>query len=172
MSLTIEKLREIVSSRSTDEIANNILLMVTVYSPPLYSISSVYALPFRVLRIDYDNEGNPIYFTTYEDWLKYVRDSNLEEIVLPYVKPLDLEEVLKDLGWKYKIEIKRNLTPVDQEVKVIYLSDCSLVKRVEYIVLSLTLINGLGEEIIPVCGEFTMEKYKTHLLQQLYWLSK
>jgi len=47
-----------------------------------------------------------------------------------------------------------------------------LVKRVEYVVLSLTLINGLGEEIIPVCGEFTMDKYKEHLSQQLYWLSK
>jgi hypothetical protein len=125
-----------------------------------------------VLRIDYDNEGNPIYFTTFDDWLKYVRDSDLEEIVLPDVKSLDLEEVMKDLGWEYKIEIKHNLTPVDRETKILYLSDCRLVKRVEYVVLSLTLINGLGEEIIPVCGEFTMDKYKEHLLQQLYWLSK
>jgi hypothetical protein len=125
-----------------------------------------------VLRIDYDNEGNPIYFTTFDDWLKYVRDSDLEEIVLPDVKSLDLEEVMKDLGWEYKIEIKQNLTPVDRETKILYLSDCRLVKRVEYVVLSLTLINGLGEEIIPVCGEFTMDKYKEHLLQQLYWLSK
>jgi hypothetical protein len=116
-----------------------------------------------VLRIDYDNEGNPIYFTTFDDWLKYVRDSDLEEIVLPDVKSLDLEEVMKDLGWEYKIEIKHNLTPVDQETKILYLSDCRLVKRVEYVVLSLTLINGLGEEIIPVCGEFTMDKYKEHL---------
>ncbi|MFP3203485.1 MAG: hypothetical protein RXR43_15110, partial [Sulfolobus sp.] len=79
---------------------------------------------------------------------------------------------MKDLGWEYKIEIKHNLTPVDRETKILYLSDCRLVKRVEYVILSLTLINGLGEEIIPVCGEFTMDKYKEHLLQQLYWLSK
>jgi hypothetical protein len=125
-----------------------------------------------VLRIDYDNEGNPIYFTTFDDWLKYVRDSDLEGIVLPDVKSLELEEVMKDLGWEYKIEIKHNLTSVDRETKILYLSDCRLVKRVEYVVLSLTLINGLGEEIIPVCGEFTMDKYKEHLLQQLYWLSK
>lgn len=98
-----------------------------------------------------------------------MRDSDLEEIVLPDVKSLDLEEVMKDLGWEYKIEIKHNLTPVDRETKILYLSDCRLVKRVEYVVLSLTLINGLGEEIIPVCGEFTMDKYKEHLLQQLYW---
>ncbi|BBD72370.1 hypothetical protein HS1genome_0759 [Sulfodiicoccus acidiphilus] len=80
--------------------------------------------------------------------------------------------MLKDLGWKYKMETKRDITPVVQEVKVIYLTHCSLVKRVEYVVLSLTLINGLGEEIIPVYGEFTTEKYENHLLQQLYWLSK
>ncbi|WP_236609059.1 hypothetical protein [Saccharolobus islandicus] len=165
-------MREIESLRSTTEILNNILLMTTTYLQSLYPISSLYAPPFRVLRIEYDNEGNPIYFTTYGDWLKYVRDSNLEETVLPDVNSLDLEEVMKDLGWEYKIEIKHNLTPVDQEAKIIYLSDCSLVKRVEYIVLSLTLINGLGEEIIPVCGEFTMDKYKGHLSQQLYWLSK
>ena len=163
-------MREIESLRSTTEILNNILLMATTYLQSSYPISSVYAPPFRVLRID--NEGNPIYFTTFDDWLKYVRDSDLEEIVLPDVKSLDLEEVMKDLGWEYKIEIKHNLTPVDRETKILYLSDCRLVKRVEYVVLSLTLINGLGEEIIPVCGEFTMDKYKEHLLQQLYWLSK
>jgi len=170
--LTREKLREIESLRSTTEILNNILLMATTYLQSSYPISSVYAPPFRVLRIDYDNEGNPIYFTTFDNWLKYVRDSDLEEIVLPDVKSLDLEEVMKDLGWEYKIETKHNLTPVDRETKILYLSDCRLVKRVEYVVLSLTLINGLGEEIIPVCGEFTMDKYKEHLSQQLYWLSK
>ena len=166
-------MREIESLRSTTEILYyNILLMATRYLQSSYPISSVYAPPFSVLRIDHDNEGNPIYFTTFEDWLKYVRDSDLEEIVLPDVKSLDLEEVMKDLGWEYKIETKHNLTPVDRETKILYLSDCRLVKRVEYVVLSLTLINGLGEEIIPVCGEFTMDKYKEHLLQQLYWLSK
>jgi hypothetical protein len=64
--LTREKLREIESLRSTTEILYNILLMATTYLQSSYPISSVYAPPFRVLRIDYDNEGNPIYFTTFE----------------------------------------------------------------------------------------------------------
>ena len=72
-----EKLREIESLRSTTEILNNILLMAITYLQSPYPISSVYAPPFSVLRIDHDNEGNPIYFTTFEDWLKYVRDSDL-----------------------------------------------------------------------------------------------
>ncbi|BDC17380.1 hypothetical protein [Acidianus sp. HS-5] len=172
MSLTVEKLREMESAKSTTTIINDILISTT-YLQPSYSISNVYALPFNVLRVDYDNEGNPLYFTTYEDWLNYVRNSDLEDIVLPDVKPLDLEKVLRDLKWGYKIETRRNLTDVDPEVKIVYLNDCSLVKRVEYIILSMTLINGVGkEEIIPVYGEFKMEKYKDHLLQQLYWLSK
>ena len=113
--MTREKLREIESLRSTTEILYyNILLMATRYLQSSYPISSVYAPPFIVLRTDYDNEGNPIYFTTFKDWLKYVRDYDLEEIVLPDVKSLDLEEVMKRLGWKYKIETKHNLTPVDR----------------------------------------------------------
>ncbi|BCU68794.1 hypothetical protein [Stygiolobus caldivivus] len=35
-----------------------------------------------------------MYFTTYEEWLRYVRTSGLEEIALPEVKTLELEKVL------------------------------------------------------------------------------
>ncbi|GAA5420884.1 hypothetical protein [Sulfurisphaera tokodaii] len=165
-------MREIETSQLVNTIAGQRFLLYA-FLQLSYSIGSIWNLPvIKILRVEIDNEGNPMYFTTYEEWLKYVRTSDLEEIVLPEVKTLELEKVLKDLNWEYKLEIKHNLTPVDPEVIIIYLNDCSLVKRAEYIVLAFTLINGVGKEIVPVCGEFTMEKYKDHLFQQLYWLSK
>lgn len=165
-------MREIESSQLVNTIVRQRPLFYA-FLQPYYSIGNIWNLPvIRILRVETDNEGNPMYFTTYEEWLRYVRTSDLEEIVLPEVKTLELEKVLKDLKWEYRLEIIHNLTPVDPEAIIIYLNDCSLVKRAEYVVLALTLINGVGKEIIPVCGEFTMEKYKEHLFQQLYWLSK
>lgn len=125
---------------------------------------------FKVSRVEVDDEGRVIFFTEYKDWIDYVRQYDLEEVVLPDVERLDLLNALKDLGMRP--EPGKAKLPDGKEVKVVRLEDCSLLKKAEYVVFASVLINGIGEEVVPVCGELTPERYEEHLRQQLYWLSK
>ncbi|WP_338598674.1 hypothetical protein V6M85_08280 [Sulfolobus tengchongensis] len=116
----------------------------------------------NIIEIDVDNEGEPAFYVSYEDWLRYVKESDLQAFVIPTRGNLNIENVLKDLGiYDYKLE--RN----DRGL-IVHLTNCNEVDRVEYVAFILPIANGKyspQDRIIPTCK--APPDYERHFLTQL-----
>ena len=113
----------------------------------------------RVENIDIDERGEPAFYVSYEDWINYVKESDLQAIVFPTKRDFNYLDALERIGIKVK-SVAEN-----EEAITIIIDDCEKLMKAEYVVFVYGVFNALSEkrEILPTCKGYSDEEMIRHL---------
>ena len=122
----------------------------------------------KVEKIDVDERGEPAFYVSYEDWINYVKNSDLQAIVFPTKDDFDYLDALERVGIKIK-SVSEN-----DEAITILIDDCEKLTKAEYIVFVYSLFNTLSrkKEFLPTCIGYSREEMIRHLDTSLEFLGK
>jgi len=112
-----------------------------------------------VENIDIDEKGEPAFYVSYDDWVNYVKSSDLQAIVFPTKRDFNYLDALERIGIKVK-SVSEN-----KEAITIVIDDCEKLKKAEYVVFVYGVFNALSEkrEILPTCKGYSDEEMIRHL---------
>jgi len=113
----------------------------------------------RVENIDIDEKGEPAFYVSYDDWINYVKNSDLQAIVFPTKRDFNYLDALEGVGIRVK-SVTEN-----EEAITILLDDCEKLMKAEYVVFVYGVFNALSEkrEILPTCKGYSDEEMIRHL---------
>jgi len=113
----------------------------------------------KVENIDIDEKGEPAFYVSYDDWINYVKNSDLQAIVFPTKRDFEYLDALERIGIKVK-SVTEN-----EEVITIIIDDCEKLMKAEYVVFVYGVFNALLEkrEILPTCKGYSDEEMIRHL---------
>jgi len=122
----------------------------------------------KVEKIDVDERGEPAFYVSYEDWINYVKNSDLQAIVFPTKDGFDYLDALERIGIKIK-----SVTENDDALTIV-IDDCEKLVKAEYIVFVYSLFNTLSKkkEFLPTCTGYSKEEMIRHLDTSLEFLGK
>jgi len=122
----------------------------------------------KVEKIDVDERGEPAFYVSYEDWINYVKNSDLQAIVFPTKDDFDYLDALERIGIKVK-SVTEN-----EDAITILIDDCEKLIKAEYIVSVYSLFNALSrkKEFLPTCIGYSREEMIRHLDTSLEFLGK
>jgi len=122
----------------------------------------------KVEKIDINERGEPAFYVSYEDWINYVKESDLQAIVFPTKEDFDCLDALTKVGIKVK-SVTEN-----EEAITILIDDCAKLIKAEYIVFVYSLSNTLSrkKEFLPTCIGYSEKEMIRHLDTSLEFLGK
>jgi len=122
----------------------------------------------KVEKIDVDERGEPAFYVSYEDWINYVKNSDLQAIVFPTKDDFDYLDALERVGIKIK-----SVSENDEAITIV-IDDCEKLIKAEYIVFVYSLFNTLSrkKEFLPTCIGYSKEEMIRHLDTSLEFLGK
>ena len=122
----------------------------------------------KVEKITVDERGEPAFYVSYEDWINYVKNSDLQAIVFPTKRNFDYLDAITRIGIKIK-SIAEN-----EDAITIIMDNCVKLMKAEYIVFVYSLFNTLSKkkEFLPTCIGYSKEEFLRHVNTSLEFLEK
>jgi len=122
----------------------------------------------KVEKINVDERGEPAFYVSYEDWINYVKNSDLQAIVFPTKDDFDYLDALERVGIKVK-SVTEN-----EDAITILIDDCAKLTKAEYILSVYSLFNALSrkKEFLPTCIGYSKEEFLRHTNTYLDFLDK
>jgi len=113
----------------------------------------------KVENIDIDEKGEPAFYVSYDDWINYVKNSDLQAIVFPTKRDFDYLDALEGVGIRVK-----SVTENEEAITVL-INECEKLIKAEYIAFVYCVFNALSEkrEILPTCVGYSDEEMLRHL---------
>ena len=113
----------------------------------------------EIENIDIDEKGEPAFYVSYDDWINYVKYSDLQAIVFPTKRDFNYLDALERIGIKVK-----SVSENDEAITIV-IDDCEKLKKAEYVVFVYGVFNALSEkrEILPTCKGYSDDEMIRHL---------
>jgi len=122
----------------------------------------------KVEKIDVDERGEPAFYVSYDDWINYVKNSDLQAIVFPTKRDFDYLDAITRIGIKIK-SVSEN-----EDAITTLIDDCEKLIKAEYIVFVYSVFNTLSKkkEFLPTCSGYSKKEMIRHLDTSLEFLGK
>ena len=113
----------------------------------------------KVEKIDIDEKGEPAFYVSYDDWINYVENSDLQAIVFPTKRDFEYLDAMERIGIKIK-SVAEN-----EDLIIVLINECEKLIKSEYIAFVYGVFNALSEkrEILPTCVGYSDEEMLRHL---------
>jgi len=122
----------------------------------------------KIEKITIDERGEPAFYVSYDDWINYVKNSDLQAIVFP------TKEDFNHLDAIIRIGIKIKSVTENEDAITILIDECAKLIKAEYIVFVYSLFNTLSKkkEFLSTCIGYSNEEFLRHVNTSLDFLDK
>jgi len=155
---------------SERKILSNLLLDIFLkkLNLNLERLCSVLKYVKKVEMIDIDEKGEPAFYVSYDDWINYVKNSDLQAIVFPTKHDFDYLDALERIGIMVK-SVTEN-----EDTIIVLITECEKLVKAEYIAFVYGIFNAHSErrEILPTCVGYSKEEIHRHLEISFSFLEK